>query len=262
MKSYLLTFITICLGFFSHAQSRIKMSAGISVAPMLCGAFTGSDITRAAPGFGNKTYTQIADSFGRDESYRISYGFHAWFNYLLNAKWSLQAGIGYADVGFQRIQDNPKFSDKIHPGIGRGIIEDLTDNRKSIAYNYRYQYLQIPVMFNYLIKQTSDYKWIFHATGGVGLNFLLNHKMTANLKYFSIDNNHTFDIDSTGYDGATFTLNMMIGLKAEYRYEKKISLFIQPLFGIYPFSVSQSNMSVRPYFAGINFGITHILNDN
>jgi hypothetical protein len=54
---------------------------------------------------------------------------------------------------------------------------------------------------------------------------------------------------------------MIVGFKAEYRYEKKISLFIQPLLGIYPFSVSSSDMNVRPYFAGINLGASYALND-
>jgi hypothetical protein len=260
MKFCLLITI-VSLNLFLHAQSRMKMSAGLSIAPIMCGSFNGSNSSSIAPGFDNRTYAQVADSFGRDETYRLSYGFHAWFNYMLGSKWSIQAGLGFADVGFQRIQDNPKFNDQIHPGIGRGLIEDLTDNTKSIAYNYRYQYLQIPLMFNYFIKQTSNYKWLFHATGGVGLNFLLNHKMTAELKYFSIDNKQTFDIDSTGYEGSTFTMNMIVGFKAEYRYEKKISLFIQPLLGIYPFSVSSSDMNVRPYFAGINLGASYALND-
>ncbi|MFN5884503.1 MAG: outer membrane beta-barrel protein [Bacteroidota bacterium] len=260
MKFYLLITI-ISLSLFSQAQSRIKMSAGFSIAPMICGSFTGSNASAIAPGFNNKTYAQVADSFGRDETYRISYGFHAWFNYMLGSKWSIQTGLGYTDVGFQRIQDNPKFKDKIHPGIGRGLIEDLTDNTKSIAYDYRYQYLQIPVMFNYFVHKTSDYKWLFHATAGVGLNLLLSHKITANLKNFYIDNNQTFDIDSTGYEGSAFTLNTIVGFKAEYRYEKKISLFIQPLLGIYPISVSQTEMTVRPYFFGIYLGASYALND-
>lgn len=255
---------TICL-LFAHAsfsQSRNKLSAGISVSPIITSAFTGSSSGSVASGLGNATFKQVADSFSRDETYRFSYGAHAWINYMINSKWTLQTGLGFSDIGFRRIQDNPKFNQKIHPGIGRGIIEDLTDNSKRIEYNYRYQYLQVPIIFNYYLKQNADYKWIYEASAGIGLNVLLNHKITADLHGFSVDNQESFDIDSTGYEGSALGMNFFLGFKAEYRYEKKMNLFIQPLIGIFPFSVSNTEMRVWPYFIAVNFGINYVINDN
>lgn len=259
---YLIYFFT----FFASvklvsAQSRDKLTVGGYITPLFTLSFNTSSSNELMPNGRGQTYSGFNDSVSSTETYRFSYGAGLLANYLLNNKWSLQFGIGYMDVGFQRQQKDIQFGDYTHPGIGTGRIIDLSGANRSIDYNYRYQYLQVPVLANYTFKQSSDYRWLFQASGGLAVNVLLKHQLSAVLNQFVEDGESEFDIDSTGYEGNRFALSVFLGAKAEYRYEKKITLFAQPLIGFYPLSVSSTPINVFPLVIGLNMGVVYTIDD-
>lgn len=262
MKQLYQLLLFIFFAASASAQSRDKLTLGGGVMPLATWSFNTSSSNDPVKKGGTQTFKQYADSVSAHETYRYSFAIGVVGNYLLNQKWSVQFGLSYLDIGFQRQQKDIQFMDYTHPGIGKGRILDLTSAKRSIDYNYRYQYLQIPAMMNYTFKQSRDYRWLFQVSSGVGVNVLLKHQMTAVLNQFTEDGESEFDIDSTGYEGYRMAVNVFVGAKAEYRYEKKTTLFIQPLLGFYPVSVSASPVNVFPFFFGINLGAVYTLEAN
>ncbi len=262
MKRLCLLFLLIAFTCRISAQSRDKLTVGGGIMPLATWSFNTSSSADPLRQGSSQTFKQYADSVASHETSRFSFGVGLLANYMLNKKWAFQFGLGYMDIGFQRQQKDIQFRDYTHPGIGNGRVLDLSNANRSIDYNYRYQYVQVPAIFNYTFKQSRDYRWLFHASGGLGINVLLKHQMTAVLNQFTENGEDEFNIDSTGYDGYRLAMNIFLGAKAEYRYEKKTTLFVQPLLGFYPVSVSASPINVFPFFFGVNIGAVYTLEDN
>ena len=233
-----------------------KWSVGFSVNPMICATFNTTTSNAIVPGT-NQSFKAYNDSIKGKESYRLNVlSATFWFNYSLNRKWEIQAGIGYMEVGFQRNQTNIKFDDQLYPGIGSGKLEELTSVSRNIDYNYRFQYLHLPLLFNYHIKRSGDFRINYSLTGGLAVDVLLKHKMTANLD-FDLNGQHTFNIDSTGYNGRLFALNIILGGRIDYKIDKKLTLMVQPVFGFYPISVSSVPISVYPFYFTVHTGLVY-----
>jgi hypothetical protein len=254
IKTGTLTFLGLFFSMFLMAQSKTKWSIGASINPTFSTSINTTNSSEKVNG-SNLTYKQYNDSVRSKESYRFNFGVTGWFNYALNNKWDLQAGLGYMDVGFQRNQKNIKFNDKLYPGIGNGYLTELSNNEKNIDYNYRYQYLHIPALFNYRVKKSGDYKITYSFTLGAAIDVLLRHKITANLDNFVVDNEKTFHLDSTGYGGRPFAFNIIVGGRVDYKIDKKYIVMVQPVIGFYPISVSSSPISVYPFYFSINMGL-------
>lgn len=237
------------------AQSKTKWSLGFSVNPTICNTINTAS-SNDFVGNTNVTYKEYNDSANGKQSYRFNFGATAWFNYSLNQKWDLQTGIGYAEMGFQRNQTNIQFGEKLYPGVGSGKLEEKTSSVRSIDYNYRFQYLHIPVLFNYRFRKSADYKFTFSYTLGAAFDILLKHKITANLlDDFVINDVKTFSIDSTGYNARVLAFNFILGGRIDYKIDKKISIMIQPVLGFYPISITSTPISVYPIYFSINTGL-------
>ncbi len=258
----------LCLLFFTtvftkcYTQSSTKLTVGISIAPILTGSFNTSS-SNAITGDLGQTCSTYTDSISAKETYRISYGASAWLLYAINKNIGIETGLTYIDVGYQRQLKNLNYQDKTYPGIGSGIgngivIDKSNTPTKNIDLNYRYQYLQIPILFNFDIKHSRDLKFEYYLNAGIGLNFLLNHTLQAKtIDSYSIDGKKEFVIDSTGFSPRRFAINAIIGGLVKYKYEKNIYLFAHPIIGFYPISVSGENISSYPYYVSINVGLMY-----
>ncbi len=261
---YLLFIASSCWSLLALAQSKTKFTIGGSINPLIAFSLNTSssqdliDVKRRNPD--KPAYTTLEsyiDSTRSQRTYKGSVGFHVWANYLLNKKWTVQAGLGYVDIGFQRQHKNVQFNDMTYPGMGDGYIMELSGSTKTIDYNYRFQYIQIPVVMNYHLKQSRDYKWMFYLSGGLAANVLVKHQLTANLSQFVVEGEERYNFDSTGYNARPFAVNLLMGAKAEYSYEKNILFFAQPLFSVSPVSITGSKINVYPFYLGVNLGLVY-----
>lgn len=243
------------------AQSNTKLSIGFSIMP----TFTGSINTSSSDALisnTSQTYSKYTDSISSKETYRITYGASVWVVYALNKNIDIQTGLSYVDVGFQRQLKDLKHGNLTYPGIGTGIgngmIIDNSYSQKNIDLNYRYQYLQIPILANFDVKHTRDLKFEFDMNAGIGLNFLLNHELQAKMvDTYRIEGKSEYNLDSTGYSARKFAFNVMVGGTMKYKYEKNIYLFAQPIIGFYPLSVSGGDISSYPYYCSVNLGVIY-----
>ncbi len=240
-----------CMKPLSYAQSKVILTGGFSIAPTVESAMNNGD-----------AYTIYRDSVKSTEGVRLTLGFHAWINYSIKKNLDVQAGIGYLEAGFSRKQKSLSLNQPTFPGIGSGKILDATNTQRDITYNYRFQYLQLPVMLNTYVNRSGDFKWVFNFSAGLVANILLKHQIQANLNPgFTIDSKNSFNIDSTGFNARLFAMNLLIGSKIEYKADKNKIYFIQPLLGYYPISVSGGDISSNPWYFTINAGIMYNLSN-
>jgi len=261
IKTYVVLFMALICSSQLMAQSKTKLSIGASITPTITGSLNTSSSDAIVSTTG-QTYTKYNDSISNKETYRVSYGASVWVIYALTKNIDLQTGLTYLDVGFQRQLTNLKYLDRTYPGIGTGeysgIVIDKSNVKKSIDLNYRYQYLQIPIMANFDLKRTRDLKFEFNMNAGIGLNFLLNHQLQAKMvDSYKIEGKSEYNFDSTGYSARNFALNVMVGGTMKYKYEKNIYLFAQPILGFYPLSVAGGDISSYPYYFSLNLGVIY-----
>jgi hypothetical protein len=243
------------------AQTRTKFGIGFSVNPSLTWNAPYSNSNRIANSWRNQTYPEYIDSVHAFETYKRNLGFTLMGSYNLSNNLQLQAGIGYSEVGFVREQNDIQFADSIFPGIGSGLVEEnsSTGTEKSIQYRFRYQYLQIPIQANYLINRSKDYMWNNYLIAGVAANVLLQHEIKAKLYEFAVEGENVHYIDSTGYDPKPFTLNAFLGARFEYKIDKEWSAYAQPMFSIFPFSISNAPLQNRIWGAQLNIGVQYAI---
>jgi hypothetical protein len=239
--------------YTSFAQSRTKWNVGVSLNPLICNSINTEKTTANDPVYLHN------GSINTTKSYRLNMLLPAlWFNYSLDQKWSLQTGLGYQDVGFELNQNNIKYQDSLFAGIPHGIRLDKSNAVADIHYEYRFQYIQIPVLFNYLMGKSGDYRFSYSLTGGIAFNFLVKHQITANLlNGFYIDGNSSYNLSPTGYDARFFAFAMIGGGRIDYKLDKKTTLMVQPILGLYPFSVTSSPVSVYPYYFAVQTGLVY-----
>ncbi|MES2779653.1 MAG: outer membrane beta-barrel protein [Bacteroidota bacterium] len=241
------------------AQSRDKLYFSASVNPVISMAINTSSSNKLTGSTPPQTLAQYQDSVRSFESYKLSLGATVWVNYALNSKWTLQSGIGYSEIGFTRQQKNIQFNDRLYPGIGsKGKLLEISNSTKNVDYRFRYQYITVPVLFNYYAKRSGDFKWTYYFTGGIGLNMLVKHEMKAVLDQFVVEGENVFHIDSTGYEGRFFTVNVFAGGRIDYKVDKNMSVFAQPMLTIFPMSVSKTDMHSYPIGLQVNLGVSYV----
>ncbi len=258
MRLPLFVIIFVC-ATVAFGQTRSKVSFGGSINPTITFPINSSSSNEQVSATSSQTYKEYADSVKTMDTYKLSVGATVWINYMLNQKWTLQTGIGYSEVGFIRQQKDIQLGDPLFPGVGSGQLQELSSTEKSIDYSYKYQYLTVPVLFNYYAKRSGDFKWVYYFTGGVGFNVLMKHQIKATLNDFVMDGETEFHIDSTGYEGSPFTVNLFLGGRIEYRISKELQVFAQPMITAFPVSVSKTAMKSYPIGLQVNLGLTYSL---
>jgi hypothetical protein len=250
--------VNVFIVFGALAQSKHKVTLSASLNPTITYCINTSSSSAIVPDQTSSiTYKEFADSIKSFETFKTSLGATVWMNYPLNVKWTLQAGLGYSEVGFTREQKDIHLGDVLFPGVGSGVLEENSNSTKNIAYKFRYQYLTVPVLFNYYGKRSRDFKWSYYFTTGAAMNILVNDQIKAKLDNFYVEGEKVYKIDSTGYEGNRITMNLFVGGKFEYKVKTGLSVFGQPMITIFPFSVSQTEMKSRPIGLQVNCGITY-----
>ncbi len=260
MRAAILTLLSFSLPIVSFAQSKENASYSLTVGAGFTNASihsSSNDIAFAKQQVSFKTY---ADSIQNKITWRANFSAHLWYNMPVSNKLTLQLGLGYTDLGFRREQNDIKLADETYPGIGEGKLLEFSNNKKDIYYDYRFHYIQVPVWLNYNVFQSKDFKTNVQLTGGLSVNILAKHHLTAKLQNFSVDEEEKFQIDSTGYDARTLSLNLNAGMRIVHKLDKKTTLVFQPMFGYQPISSTNEPLSVNAYQFMLHAGIILDLN--
>lgn len=231
--------------FLANAQSKTNLSYGAGVSAGVGSAIIQSD-----------AYKNYMDTTKSSGGFHFNKGATVWLSYSLGKHADLQFGAGYQQTGFTREQSGLTFKNYTYPGIGTGTVMDQSNTKKGISYDYRFHYLQLPVLYNAYLFRSADFKWFTHFTAGITPQILLNHQLVAKtIPGYSIEGKDRFVIDSTGFSARTLAVSLQVGMLMEYRETKHKAYFIQPVIGIYPISVSKSGNAALPYFIQVNVGM-------
>lgn len=234
----------------SVAQSSADLTYGASFGPQMNASIINGN-----------SWNNYLDTSNSTQSVRIGIQANLWVNKMLSKEANLQVGIGYADYGFNRVQENLAFKAKTYPGIGTGMIEDLSNSEKQLTYQYRFQYVQVPVLWNAQLYRSPNFKYRLYFSGGLALNVLLRHRLVAEtISGYSIDGNTRFVLDSSGFKASPIALQLNTGVKMEYRLEKG-KFFVQPLIQFFPLSVSSGDRKVYPLGLIVHVGFEASLSD-
>lgn len=255
MYKGLLGALLVAFPLLLSAQSQDNSYYSITVGGGYTSAYTSSTSNEVAVAKTGQTYQQYNDSVSSFQTGRFNWAATIWYHRALGLNWSLQAGIGYVDMGFRRQQKNIQLGDYTYPGIGDGRLVEFSNTKKSIDYDYRFHYVQVPVWFNYHMFKSKDYRTSFDFTTGLSLAFLVKHRLTARLNEFKVDEKEVFQLDSTGYDARTINAQLNVGFRMEHKLDKEITLIVQPMYSIHPFSLTNDPLSVRAYGFMLNAGV-------
>jgi hypothetical protein len=259
MRKFLLCTL-IFISSTSFGQSIDDSYYSVTIGGGLTGATTNSSSSLIYDDRQNLTYEQFNNDAKNNQMMRLNFSAHAWYNKTLGFNWTIQAGLGYLDMGFRRAQNNLKDGELIHKEIGPGKILDKTNIEKNINYDYRFHYLDIPVWFNYELYKSKDYKTRYQFTGGVAANVLLKHQLTARLDNFTIDGEDKFQINNTGYEASAFNMQVNLGFKVIHKLDKETTIIVQPIYTIHPMSVTGGQIDVMPYSVMVHAGLVLDLN--
>lgn len=256
MRLLLTLSLVVSLSYSSIAQSEDESSFAITIG----GGFTSashqsSSQKQFAFNQNQISYQQFSDTINNGLTPRLNLSVHVWYNKFISNKWNLQVGLGYLESGFRRRQEDLKLNDITHPGIGNGQINDFTNNRKDVNYDYRFHYINLPVLVNYDILKTADLKTNVQFSAGISFDLLVYHNMVARLKNFTVDEKETFRIKETFHQPRTFSFQLNTGFKIEHKADKNTTLVFQPMFGYFPISTTSGEMKVNPYYFMLHAGI-------
>ncbi len=259
MRKFLLGAL-ISFSCLSFGQSMDESYYSVTVGGGFTGATTTSSSKVIYDDRQNLTYEQFNDQAQKNQIMRLNFSAHAWYNKALGFNWTMQAGLGYIDMGFRRAQNKLQDGDYIHKEVGEGRIWDKSNVEKNLNYDYRFHYLDIPVWFNYELFKSKDYKTMYQLTGGVAANVLLKHQLTARLDNFTIDNKDKFQVNNTGYDARSFSFQVNLGFKVIHKLDKETTILLQPMYTIHPMSVTNDPIKVTPYGIMLHAGLVIDLN--
>ena len=247
IEFYLFVFFSWLTSSNLFAQSNSEYSFGISLTPSTSYSIINGD-----------TWSKYLDSSQSNQVLKNSMQIHAWVNKAMGKELELQIGVGYANIGFRRNQENLKFKAITYPGIATGMVEDLSGSEKQINYFYQFRYLQIPFLMNLQVARSKDFKYRYSFSGGLTLNALLQHRIIAEtLKGYYIDGQTKFTLDSTGFNARPISMQLNLGMKADFKIDKKTKGFIQPMLAFYPISISSGDRKVNPFMFLLSFGINY-----
>ncbi len=256
-------FLLVYSNCFAQKNSISKFNFYATIGTVFNGSINSSTSSKMTNG--SQTFKQYQDSASSKETWRLTFSPQVGIIYLLSKNVDFQFGLGYLILGHQRQLNNLHYKDPTYPGIGsgdgNGVIIENTNAERNIDLNYRYQYLQIPLILNYHLNLRSlSQNFKIALSGGVGVNILMKHDINAILSSgFKIDEKSSFSVDSTGYKASPISANIMIGAMMDYNYSKQIKFVLQPMLGFFPLSVSSQDLEARPWFVNINIGAIYTL---
>ncbi len=214
MKNKFVAFIiSTCLVNFVFAQK-----AELGLGPIFNFHFIQSDVQSAE------------DSLKNLSAFRATLQAGARIQIKAGKNWMIQTGMGYQRNSSRFERTNLQFHDSIHPTIGR--IDDLSQAAtKSAIYRYNFDYLEIPLNFQYRINVSKGASvYTPYVVLGIQNQILLTHQLRVDLKGFTVQGENIFKVDESGWTAADYKALLNLGARFELNMSKDTWVVIQPEF--------------------------------
>jgi uncharacterized membrane protein len=248
---FLITSITLVFAVISaQSQSSLLLNYSLSIEPTIG--------NRLISYKGN--YPQsFKDSIKKADRSRDAISMAFMVSTKFKSKNRFYIGLQFQNFGFTRKKDNLRFLDTIHPEIG--IMNDLSQTGGAyVDFNYRYNYLAIPLLFSKQISSKKKTSTIVHFIYGGSLSALIKHDIRAVLHGFSTRGNqkvYTFKNPAENVD--RINVNLQAGLRIETMlYNKSTWVFVQPEIFIPTLNANSSNERHRLWALGLQVGVYYV----
>lgn len=246
MKKYFTLLVGLCLYWVATAQTKYNYKyVAVSFQPQY-----------TVHTFSAKN-TAERDSLKGIQTNRLGYTIFIQYQKQMGQNLLLQTGIQYTNTGFVRVARNLNFKTRIHPDLPPLDQTIATSPEPTAEMHYVFDYIDIPVLFNrkiYLTRKPSKH-WEFYGTYGAGLNILLQDRVSAHLKGFTIDNKRTFNLKNTYLKSNSINVTGYLGLRANYNYSNKLGFLTQPLISVPLLPASRGDYTYRLLSFGMQVGI-------
>jgi hypothetical protein len=201
------------------------------------------------------TFKQVADSVKGGDKIDWGLGIGLTFMYNIKQDIEFQTGISYSQIGFVRSISNLKFLDPIYPGGPK--INDQSTSR-TIFFNYRFNYIQVPVMLNFGIPfKNMNFQYNIYGTTGLQVNYYAGSKIKSQFEGFTVNGKDKATFDSTGFNMNKINVNASIGFRFEYLMKNKIILSAQPLLSYNLIPLTKGDLKMRGTTLIIALGVNY-----
>lgn len=187
----------------------------------------------------------------------LSFAFMVSTKFKKNQRFSI--GLQFQNLGFTRQKDNLHFLDTIHPGIG--VMNDLSQTGGAyVDFNYRYQYIAIPLLFSRQISSKKKTNTTIHLVYGGSLAFLMKHDIRAVLHGFSTRGNQKiYHLKNPSEAIDRFNVNLHGGLRIENMlFDKSTWVFAQTELILPTLSANSAAEKHHLWAIGVQVGIYYI----
>lgn len=261
MKTLFSLLFILVFSYFSTGQSVGIKGFGFTLGPEYGNRFTkNKNDNQVTPYPGYKVgYQKMNDSLDKLDGFRagFDFGLNAFFTTYSKVYFSI--GIGYRNTGYRRHFESLKYKDSIQY---MGKIDVFSDNGpKDITFNFRYHYLELPVMVHFSLNSREDQydetnKFI---TIGLSPNWLLKNNYNARLFGFSIEEQVNFKGNEIFYTNRVFNCNVLLGGRFQTALNEDFRFNITPVisFPLLSQTVNEDATFVRPYSIMVNAGLSY-----
>ena len=237
------------------AQKKLKKEIGVYAMPMVAYRFL---TVKKVPDNYSGSSSELKDSLIDADFPKLSLGAGVSINFYKDIYSRFEVGLRYSDQGFVRAKRDLGFGQEIHPEIGP--IKDLsqTGSPKDVHFYYRFQYLQIPLMYHfapYSVKKSD--KFDFYISGGVSANILLNHTVKAKYQGWTAYGKKRENITKHEYDPSPANLNLHFGFRLHYSMDSKTDVLLSPALGLGILNANNGNESYRLWDLSIPIGFVY-----
>lgn len=200
------------------------------------------------------------DSLNKLDRYKVGFSAGLVFQFNLNKQWKMEVGAGVTQTGFDRKYKNVKYLDQLHPELPR-ITDNLQGDPKHIDFYYRYVYMDVPIWFHYKLRPLHrKIQLNYYFTTGIITNILLDDKVLAYTRGFSMEGKNPWKLNNVQYDSRAFNFTLNVGARVEYKVSPKLRVNATPLLNIPVLTASKGNDHIRLLGAGVNFSACWLIN--
>jgi len=206
-----------------------------------------------------------AKDFDEKESSDFSFTAGAMVKYDLTSKWSIQSGCTYS-TAVEKIQPTTIYAEQgtnseahyvLNTALGTVEIPNLAGTTPQVGDSIYLKtnskqilhFINIPLMLRY---QYVKNRFSYYGYTGMSANILVNEQSQISIQSQTSETIITGNI--TGLK--KFTYSFLLGIGAQYNFQKEISVFIEPDFrwAITPINQNTAVISY-PYSIGFNIGL-------
>jgi len=239
------------------AQNKLKREISVFAMPMVASRFL---TVKSVPDGYQGSSANFEDSLSTADFPKLALGGGVGLSFYKDVYSRFEIGLRYSDQGFIREKADLGFGELIHEEIGP--VKDLsqTGSPKDVHFYYRFQYLQIPIMYHfapYAVKQSN--KFDFYMTTGISANILMNHTVKAKYQGWTAYGKEKENISKHKYDPAPANLNLHFGFRLHYNVDSRTEVLISPALGMSVLNANNGNERYRLWDLSVPIGFVYKL---